>query len=203
MLFETINSNDKHISDKDVLLLNGFDGVQFRYRSEQIKTAYRLAYSLFDKIALFLNDYFLVGLKSESVSFRQIWGKKRNNIFEIYPCFEKSKNWPLRGLYYLSKDLYDEDFMDVSLPNAQELASLRNLIEHRFLSLQDHAYNAQNTDTHSYITVSDFRKKVLLIISVVREALIYLSLAMYREEVIRDKDKDRGKLSVHITPTPL
>ncbi|MCK4706512.1 MAG: hypothetical protein KAT90_13615 [Gammaproteobacteria bacterium] len=203
MLFEALNGESEHISDKDVLLLNGFDGVQFGYRSEQLKTAYRLAYSLFDKIALFLNDYFSVGLNASSVSFRRIWGETKNKQFELYPCFENSKNWPLRGLYYLSKDLFDEGFIDVSLPDAQELASLRNRIEHRFLSLQNYASEVENTDTHSYITIADFEEKTLRIISMAREALIYLALAMYREEAIRDNDKDSDKLSVPIQSMPI
>ena len=198
MLFEAVNYENKHISDKNVLLLDGFDGVQFGYRNEQLKTAYRLAFSLFDKMALFLNDYFSVGLKTGSVSFRRIWGKTKNKQFELYPCFEKSKNWPLRGLYYLSKDLFDEDFIDVALPNAQELANLRNRIEHRFLSLQDYASTAENTETHSYITIADFEEKTLQIFSMAREALIYLSLAMHSEEVIRYNDKGSDKLSVPI-----
>ena len=148
MLFEALNGKNQHISDKDVLLLSGCDGVQFGYRSEQLKTAYRLAYPLFDKIALFLNDYFSVGLKAGSVSFKHIWGKTKNDKFEFFPCFENSKNWPLRGLYFLSKDLFDESFLDMSLPDAQELASLRNRTEHRFLSLQDYAFAVENTGTH-------------------------------------------------------
>ncbi len=203
MLFEAINGDKEHISDKDVLLLDGFDGVKFGYRSEQIKTAYRLAYSLFDKIALFLNDYFSVGLKAGAVSFRRIWWKTKNKEFELSPCFEKSKNWPLRGLYYLSKDLFDEGFIDVSLPDAQELASLRNRTEHRYLSLQGYASAVENTDVHSYITIADFECKAMRIISMAREALIYLSLAMHQEEVTRNKDKNSDKLSVPILSTPI
>lgn len=198
MLFDAINSNSDHISDKGVLLINNFDGVQFSYHSEQLKTAYRLVYSLFDKIALFLNDYFSIGLEADKVNFRNIWGKKINEAFELSHCFEKSKNWPLRGLYYLSKDLFDESFIDVSLPDAQELASLRHRIEHRFLSLQDYGGSIENTDVHSYALITDFEEKTLRIISMAREALIYLSLAMHREEKIRNKEKRRDKLVVPI-----
>ncbi|PCH60552.1 MAG: hypothetical protein COC05_04300 [Gammaproteobacteria bacterium] len=68
VLFESSGNKNEHISDRDVLLINGFDGVQFGYRAEQLKTAYRLAYSLFDKIALFLNEYYEVGLKARGCS---------------------------------------------------------------------------------------------------------------------------------------
>ncbi|PCJ30153.1 MAG: hypothetical protein COA90_10240 [Gammaproteobacteria bacterium] len=201
MLFESLGYENEHISDKDVLLLDGFDGVQFGYRREQLKTAYRLAYSLFDKIALFLNDYYEVGLKINSVNFRSIWGKtKKNKKFVLHPCFEESKNWPLRGLYYLSKDLFDVDFVDVALPEAKELAGLRNRTEHRYLSLQDYAASVKSTDIHLYITIDDFQQKTLRIIKMAREALVYLSLAMHREEEIRDSEHDKLSLPIQSVP---
>lgn len=205
MLYKGINCDTQHSSDNEVLLLDGFDGVQFGYRAEQLKIAYRLAYSMFDKIALFLNDYFSVGLKARAVCFRKIWGEKNqeSKAFELYPCFSDCQNWPLRGLYYLSKDLFDKDFLDVSLPDSHELAKLRNLTEHRFLSLQIYPVSVQNTETHTYITTSDFEKKTLRILSMAREALIYLSLAMYREEELRSQNKDDQYLSFPMPSTPI
>lgn len=203
MLYEAMNTETQHISDTDVLLLSGNDGVEFGYRTEQLKVAYRVAYSIFDKIALFLNDYFSVGLSPSSVSFRKVWGKVKNKELKLYPCFANSKNWPLRGLYYLSKDLFDENFVDVALPDAQELANLRNRTEHRFLSLQDYTASIQDTDIHSYTTITDFEEKTLRVLSMAREALIYLSLAMHREEEIRNQTEDKKRLSVPIFSVPI
>lgn len=192
MLFESLDFYGEHISDKDVLLMNGFDGAQFGYRIEQLKLAFRLAYSIFDKVALFLNDYYSVGLKIDAVSFRKIWGLRKNKNFELYSCFEGSHNWPLRGLYYLSKDLFDDNFDDVALPEAKELASLRNRIEHRYLSLQDYDAPANNTDIHSYRSIDAFKLKTLRIMSMAREALVYLSLAMHREEEMRNRENKKN-----------
>lgn len=200
MLFESLDYYSQHISDKDVLLMNGFDGAQFSYRIEQLKISFRLAYSIFDKVALFLNDYYSVGLKISDVSFRKIWGKSKNKRFEINSCFEGSPNWPLRGLYYLSKDLFDNDFDDVALPEAKELARLRNRIEHRYVSLQDYAASANNTDIHSYISIDEFQLKTLRIMSMAREALVYLSLAMHREEEIRDIESKKVSFPMHPSP---
>jgi len=200
MLFESSCNENEHIPDQDVLLMDGFDGVQFGYRSEQLKTAYRLVYSLFDKIALFLNEYYEVGLKPSAVNFRKIWGQTKKKKFELYPCFEGSKNWPLRGLYYLSKDLFDDDFVDVALPEAKELAGLRNRAEHRFLSIQEHAAPVKHTDTHSYITIDDLQLKTMRIMSMAREALVYLSLAMHREEKIRHRENDKLSLPIQSRP---
>ncbi|MGP4970825.1 LA2681 family HEPN domain-containing protein [Psychrobacter aquimaris] len=200
MLFESLDFYSEHTSDKDVLLMNGFDGAQFSYRIEQLKVAFRLAYSIFDKVALFLNDYYNVGLKISAVSFRKIWGQRKNKKFELYSCFEGSQNWPLRGLYYLSKDLFDDDFDDVALPEAKELASLRNRIEHRYLSLQAYEAMFENTDIHSYISIDEFQLKTLRIMSMAREALVYLSLSMYREEEVRNIEDGKGFLSIKSSP---
>ncbi len=106
----------------------------------------------------------------------------------------------MRGLYYLSKDLFDDDFVDVALPEAKELAGLRNRTEHRFLSIQEYAAPVKNTDTHSYITIDDFQLKTMRIMSMAREALIYLSLAMHREEEIRHKENDKLSLPIQSRP---
>jgi hypothetical protein len=200
MLFESLDNYTEHFSDKDVLLMNGFDGAQFGYRAEQLKIAFRLAYSIFDKVALFLNKYYGVGLKISAVSFRKIWGQRKNKKFEINTCFQGSQNWPLRGLYYLSKDLFDDDFDDVALPEAKELAGLRNRIEHRYLSLQDYAASVNNTDMHSYISIDEFQMKTLRIMSMAREALVYLSLAMHREEEIRDIGNEKISFPIQSLP---
>jgi hypothetical protein len=200
MLFESFGYYSEHTSDKDVLLMNGFDGAQFGYRIEQLKVAFRLAYSIFDKVALFLNDYYSVELKISAVSFRNIWGQRKNKKFELKSCFEESQNWPLRGLYYLSKDIFDDDFDDVALPEAKELAGLRNRIEHRYLSLQDYEAPVNNTDIHSYVSLDEFKLKTLQIMSMAREALVYLSLAMHREEEIRNIKDEKVSFPIQSSP---
>lgn len=203
MLYKAIHRGSYHISDKDILLLDGFDGVSFGYRTEQLKTAYRLSYSLFDKIAVFLYDYFSIPGNIRSVSFRNIWWKKSGKNKTLHDCFSQSENWPLRGLYYLSKDLFDEEFRDVSLPEAKELADLRNSLEHRFLSVQDYAVEVTNTDAHSYMTHESLVEKTMKILSMAREAMVYLSLAMHREESIRSVAQEKEGLTMPILSVPI
>lgn len=202
MLFEaTDNMDKKHFSDNDNLLLNGYDGCQFGYRTEQIKIAYRLGYSIFDKIAMFLNDYFSLKSDPESVNFRKVWGNKKG---KLYPCFLNSENWLLRGLYYLSKDFFDDQFKNSSLPDATDLLKLRNYIEHRFISLSEYDNLEQTTDNHLYIEKKDFSRKTLKILRMGREALIYLSLAMKHEETIREKHDQQCMGRMLLPPaTPL
>ena len=204
-LYQSRDGLDGHFIDRDVLILDSTDGGEFGHHIDQLKTAFRSAYSLFDKIGLFLNDYFSVGMKPSTVSFRHVWEQsvKGSSRTKLRPAFEGSQNWPLRGLYYLSKDLFDPEFSEFSSPDAKDLAALRNSAEHRFLTLQHYDAGAIATDTHAYITTDNFYTKTLRIMKMARAALIYLSLAMFREETIRAEDRDRGAIMPTIPSRPV
>ena len=184
-LFHAIHRHDPEFIMRDVLMLNSGEGQALGHYSEELKSAFRSAYSLFDKVGLFLNDYFAVGLTPGDVNFRRVWSRQAGgNTFELRPTFRDRPNWPLRGLYFLSKDLHDKDFLEVSEPDAVDLAALRNRVEHRFLSLQESDGGA-GTDTHRLISIAGFEGRTLRLLKIAREALIYLSLAMHREETLR------------------
>ncbi len=202
MLYEAVQRKP-HFANKDVLLLDGLDAASYGLRTEQLKTSFRVSYSLLDKVAVFLNDYYSVGLEVRQIRFKSIWGKKnKSNETQLYPSFANSENWMLRGLYYLSKDFYDPDFQDVSSPDARELDHTRNLIEHRFLTLQHYSFECRGTEYHSYLTLDEFEGKALKMLRAAREALIYLSLAMHREEM-RRSNLDPQSLLVPIISFPV
>lgn len=169
---------------RDVLMLpGGYDQV-LGHHTEDLRSAFRSAYAIFDKIGLFLNDYYGVGLKPRDVTFRSIWSQRRGATFSLREPFRDKRNWLLRGLYFLSKDLFDPLFKDTAAPDAEDLAALRNAAEHRFLSLQPHRQD-RDTSTHSFVSVEEFERKTLRLLKMAREALIYLSLAMHQEERAR------------------
>ena len=186
-LFHAIHRHDPDFIMRDVLMLDSGEGQALGHYSEDLKSAFRSAYSLFDKVGLFLNDYFEIGLTPGEVNFRRVWSHKASrNTFELRPNFRDRPNWPLRGMYFLSKDLYDRDFLEVSEPDAVDLAALRNQVEHRFLSLQE-SDDGASSDTHRLISIAGFEGRTLRLLKMAREALIYLSLAMHREETLREE----------------
>ena len=191
--------------DREVLILDSADEGEFGHHVDQLKTAFRSAYGLFDKIALFLNDYFSVGMKPRDVSFRKIWEEQVGSQREpkLRTVFDGNQNWPLRGLYYLSKDLFDEEFSSAAAPDARELVSLRNYAEHRFLTLQQYNAGSSDSDTHLYVTIDDFFAKTMRIMRMARAALTYLSLAMYREEAIRSNDAEHGTVIPSMQSIPI
>ena len=203
-LYRALHECDSEFLMRDVLMLDNGDGQSLGHYTENLRAAFRSSYAIFDKIGLFLNDYFDVGLNPRDVTFRRVWSEqRRNGEFEIRPKFQDYPNLPLRGLYFLSKDLFDTNFTEVSEPDAHDLARLRQQVEHRFLSFQ-HFVMGENTETHQFISIEEFESKALRLLKMAREALIYVSLAMHREETIRSEASENGdKVRIPLVSWPV
>jgi hypothetical protein len=170
--------------------------------AEKMKAAFRMAYSLFDKIAYFLNHYLRLSIPEKKVSFRTIWYKSQNKKIGLKKDFQNLQNWPLRGLFWLSKDLYEDKqgFKESIEPDAQELNEIRNHLEHKYLKLhddmwfgpseKDHEVFKSMADTLAFSMYRrDFERKALRLLKMSRAALIYLSLAIHWEEQRRKKER--------------
>ena len=186
-LYCATHRDDPDFLMRDVLMFDSGESQMLGHYTEDLRAAFRSAYSIFDKIGLFLNDYFQIGLRPGRVTFRRVWSEtpKRSDP-DLRSTIWNRPNWPLRGLYFLSRDLFDEHFEEASESDAADLALLRNQVEHRFLSLQ-RSSDGTSTDIHRLIAVADFENKALRLLRMAREALIYLSLAMYIEEASQHK----------------
>lgn len=181
-------------------LYNTLDYPTYSIAIEKVKAAYRLAYSLFDKIAFFLNAYLKLKLDESRIYFRGVWYANADRKQGIRTELDCSANWPLRGLYWLAKDLFDRDFHDVTEPDAQALYAIRNQLEHRYLKVHEiytpppanpTAADKMWTDDLAYsVQREDFEAKTLRVLRHARAGLVYLSLSMHREERRRAEDKD-------------
>ena len=203
-LYRATHEDEPEFMMRDVLMLDSGEGQVLGHFTEDLRSAFLTTYGIFDKIGLFLNDYFQVGLEPRNVSFRGVWLVNPCRAdSEIRPLFKNHPNWPLRGLYFLSKDLFDHDFKEVSEPDAAHLAQLRHQLEHRFLSFQNFK-TEQSTETHRFISIDVFENKALRLLKMAREALIYLSLAMHREEKLRkDTRSDDKTLVIPVISRPM
>jgi len=188
-LFEALRGSTPHFSDRNVLLWDTLDHPSYSLAAERLRGAFRTFYGLFDKLAFFLNCYLKLGIANRDVSFRRLWyvdGKSKNGL---RPEIVKRKNWSLRGLYAVSKDLYedDDDALDAMEPEAQALNTIRNNLEHRYFKVHEDPWNPAGgtplRDTIAYsITRSELTLKTLHLARLARAGLIYLSLAIHREE---------------------
>jgi tetratricopeptide (TPR) repeat protein len=106
--FEATSRESSHFSDVGVLLYNTLDYPAYSLAVEQAKLAYRAAYSLFDKIAYFMNAYARLGIPEKRVTFRTLWYTAQERSKGIRADLAARENWPWRGLHWLSKDLFED-----------------------------------------------------------------------------------------------
>lgn len=193
--FDGMTSRDVHFSDKGVILYDTLDYPSYCLAVEKVKASFRIAYSLFDKIAFFLNHYLRLRIPGDRVSFRRIWYTKGEQSKGLRPEFCEYKNWPLRGLFWLSKDLYEEQFQESTEPSAHVFSEVRNHLEHKYLKLHElwPGPSAQHSELMRGLCDSlafsmgrqNFQVMTMTLLKMARAALIYLSLAIYVEEQLR------------------
>jgi hypothetical protein len=203
LYYEGVNGDRPHYSDREVLLYNTLDYPSYSIAVEKMRTAFRIAYSLLDKIAYFLNTYLALGHKPKQVSFRSVWYEAKGaeprpllQHFSAYP------NWPLRGLFWLSKDIFEDDFRQVTESDAQALKDVRDHLEHKYMQLHESwigdafstedAAQSQAVQFGIHLSRKDFEVRTLRVLKLVRAALIYLSLAVHREEWQRRRGQEKG-----------
>ena len=192
MYFEGVESEDDggHFSDRGVQLPDTLDYSVYGYRTEQVKTALRLSYSIFDKLAEIINHYWGVGQKDPN--FGQVWYQGGDYKQGLADPFQDCDNWPLNALFWIKKDFHhsiSERDEDSVVTVAHELQTVRQMVEHDYMKvfhddivssppdsrvLEDSVYDA--------IGKKGLRKAALEMLRMSRAALIYISLAVHHEE---------------------
>jgi|SRR5215211_1157679 len=196
-----------HFSDKDVYLYDTLDYPSYSLAAEKSKIAFRMAYSILDKIAFFLNHYLGLSVPDHKVSFRTIWYKNQEKTKGLALPFPELHNWPLRGLFWVSKDFFENEpgFQETLEPDARQLRDIRHALEHRYLKLHEFWWPGPN-DNYGGISPQaiaalkdslgvslyhrDFEMKTLHLLRLVRASLVYLCLAVHWEEEKRSKERD-------------
>lgn len=195
LAYEAMSESEPHFSDKNVQLFNTLDYPSYSLATEKLKLAFRSAYSLLDKIAFLLNAYLGLAIPEKRVSFRGLWYENQEKKKGIRQEFKTFPNWPLRGLYWLGKDLYEDtpEFRAGIDPDAQRLSEVRNHLEHKYFKLHLDFWSGPNVSGPTWLTddlaVSlrreEFEAMTMRLIALVRAAIIYLSLGIHQEERTR------------------
>lgn len=208
LLFESrkhAQQGEVHFADKDNIMVETLDYSFHSIGIEKKKIAFRMAYSIFDKIAYFMNEYFNLGIRQQDVYFRKIWFNRGDKKKGLIREFDAIENWPLRGLFWLSKDLFEEDdeYKNCLEPDAKELNDIRNHLEHKYLKV--HMFGTQDSppfssdDLSFSISRDSLFEKTLRLLKLTRSAIMYLSYSVHREEQIRRKDIDTSKIAPVVT----
>jgi tetratricopeptide (TPR) repeat protein len=195
--YEGHTSQGVHYSDREVLLYDTLDFAQHGHAVERLKTAFRNAYSVFDKSAFLLNRYLGLGHGDRQVSFRNLWFRTPK-ARELHPDLDGRENWPLRGLYWLSKDIFEDAFKTANTPDARDVYELRNHLEHKFVTVHDAFGRAVSPFSMAPaagtfdLSFDDLAAKSYRMLKLARASLIYLSLGVYAEERRREARRAKG-----------
>lgn len=192
LLYEGSPDDRVHFADRGVRLSNTLDYPSFSIATEKTRTAFRLAYSILDKVGYLINAYWQLGTSPHRVGFRSVWYDQTDDKPKLHERFCSYENWPLHGLFWLSKDIFDEQFQRVTNPDAQEIFIIRNHLEHKYLQVHQGWSSAAIREPitgsigHS-IASNEFAAKALRLLKITRAAMIYLPLAVHAEERVRRK----------------
>lgn len=189
LLFEGLHEKTQKFYDKETSITDDYDYNLYDINIEKIKIAFRGFYSIFDKIANFIYEYFIKVETQKKIDFRNIWTEKNMKINEV---FNKTHNLALRGLYLISKDLFfsnndehSKKFIEVLEPEAQAINDIRNHLEHKFISIKlfnSEFLNNEDRKRNFSISQDELEEKTIHLAQLVREVIIYLSFAVNIEE---------------------
>lgn len=192
---------ETHYADKDTHLINFADYPQYGIRMEQLKSAFKILYGLFDKIAYFLNSYFELGIHERDVNFKRIWlhgfgiGK---NHYEYKNTLNHEQNFALSSLYWISRDFYD-NFENSPNPHLKRISDVRNALEHKYVKITNGWFpertNGDEDDLALYVTEDELSGLTFELMHIVREAIICLSLCVHIEE---EKKQKEGKVILSV-----
>lgn len=185
-LFEGISSTRVHFSDRGVLLTDTLDYPLYSLASERVRMAFRIAYSLLDKVAFLVNRYWALGKVPDRISFKNVWMVE--NKARLLPQFEKRDNLPLCGLFWLSKELFDDQLKQITAADARELHGIRNALEHTYLRVNEgwaKPFMINGTSKNGFgiaIGSDELEAKAIRVMQMARSALFYVSFAIGVEE---------------------
>lgn len=186
MLFEGVNSTGVHFSDRGVELSDTLDYPQYSLASERVRTSFRIAYSLLDKVAFLVDRYWDLGKEQDKISFKNVWMVERKT--RLLPQFENRENLPLRGLFWLSKELFEDQYKQATAADARELHSVRNALEHTYLRVCEgwaKPFMIDKTSSTGFgiaLGSDELEAKAIRLMQMVRSALFYVSFAIAVEE---------------------
>lgn len=198
LLYEGLKTKLPHFSDRNVPLFATEPRPTLCLAVEKVKAAYRISYSLFDKIGFFMNAYMELGIPERQVTFRTLW--RPNDKAPIRREFDQTGNGFFCALYWLSKDFFETANDEVAEPQARRLSEIRNSLEHKYLRITTDALpTAPAEDLALMVPRSQFDAKSVHLLRLARAALIYLSIGVHFEEQRREP----SRASMNLEEIPL
>jgi hypothetical protein len=198
LLYEGLTVKMPHFSDRDVFLQATEPRSSLSLAIEKVKTAYRVSYSLFDKVGFFMNAYMGLGIPEKQITFRTLW--RTDEKKPIRKEFDLTGNWGFCALYWLAKDFFEKANDEVAEPQARGLSDIRNHLEHKYLRVTlAESPTAPPDDLAFMVSREQFEAKAMHLLKLARSALIYLAIGVGFEE--RRREPSRAGMPLEEIPS--
>jgi hypothetical protein len=185
LLYEGLTVKAPHFSDKDVFLQATDPRPSLSLAIEKVKIAYRISYSIFDKISFFMNAYMELGIPERQVTFRTLWRAGKDQ--PLRKEFDLTDNWGFCALFWVAKDFFEEENDEVAEPQARGLSDIRNHLEHKYLRVTvAEPQTPPIGDLAFMVSRKQFEAKAMHLLKLARSALIYLTIGVGSEERRRE-----------------
>lgn len=155
---------------------------------QKIFASFMLCYSILDKLALFINDYFELKIFNRTdLNLRTLWYQDFPRNKNLRKSIKKHLDNPhLKALYWLSKDVYyREQNEEILEPSARDWRKIRNHLAHEFIRVTENKLDEsiKSCDPNSYcISYTELQDRCLSMLQLVRDSIVYLTLAVTHEE---------------------
>lgn len=172
--------------------VNTPDRVMFNIYGGLLKSAFKDAYNVLDKIAGFINDYFCLSLKG-NIYFtkKELWedniGTKKRNKWKIKLEIIESNNSSLYALYDINMDFNKPDKNN---PNDlsgyyYDLREIRNKLVHEKLIIHEDEW--EGTEDIYNLKYNTMLSKTIKLLKIVKSAIIYLINSIQINEQRKEK----------------
>lgn len=180
---------------KRTTFVYSLDYSQFNLYIGLLKSSFKEAYNILDKIAVFINDYYELNFPEEDVYFTSVKNRKKSQPISIWEENKIIRNEILQSKNISLYALYDI-FIDFQSGKYREIQKIRNALTHRKLVIFDATSTDKNkeysNDSIGYYTMLD---KTIDVMRLAKSAIVYLVNFVNMEE---NRKKGRGK-TIQIT----
>ncbi|MGI2327630.1 LA2681 family HEPN domain-containing protein [Planococcus sp. YIM B11945] len=149
-------------------------------KTEQLKNVFRQAFSLFDKIASFLNHYYKLGVPEQRLSMQRIWFEDDHPTKPLKPFIRDSENGALKALYWQSKELFGYEKSEQQSILMLRAFQLRQQLEKSFVQVintQQEVATEGELRKHQ-MTQKELERLAMLMASRARNGLMYLGFSL-------------------------
>lgn len=194
-LYQGVEGEETHFSDREVQLVLIYDYPAYSLNVERVRMSYRSAFSIINKIAFFLNDYFELSIPEGSVDYTTVLEKLESNG-------HMKENWQLQALDWIGRDIFNQGYEKFLDEETRLIREIRNHLEHKYLKILDMGTNTGRIENQDELTDdlsfnvprSVFNSKAVRLFQIVRAALIHLSLAIRMDQLIKERNRDKSSI---------